>query len=153
MASTEGLVSLLALLYFSRRRVRTQFSAVPAPSSGGLMSAWSLLELSKSSLATFVPLVYILTSRRLRVSSPNRLTPLLADTYNDRDKQLMFYFLKGALWTNYTRPKVQRLLNWAEGSRVFGLVAGLFGDHVRLVDELYYCESSEQYLIAGHCFD
>lgn len=128
MVATEGLVIVAALLWQARQRRRQ-----------GSATAWALAEMSTSTLTTVLPLGWVLAARLLRLQS-HRLTPLLADTYNDRDRQLAFYFARGALWTQYTRPKIQRVLDWAEDKRVVGMVAGLFKDHLRLVDDFYYCE-------------
>lgn len=129
MVATEGLVLVTALLWHGRQRRRQSLAA-----------SWSLSDLSTSSLTTALPLSWILIARLLRLPS-SRLTPLLAETYNDRDRQLAFYFARGAIWTQYTRPKIQRVLDWAQDKRLIGMVAGLFKDHLRLVDDLYYCES------------
>lgn len=136
MHATEGLVCVLAFFYAARRR--------KAGVKGNVSGDWTLKALATSSNATsFIPFVYVLLSRYFRRSSSDRdTTALLADTYMERDRNLLWYFLRGSLWHNYTRVKAMRILGWM--SKVWGLnlVANLVEDHVRLADELYYCEST-----------
>ncbi|KAJ9108739.1 hypothetical protein QFC21_000059 [Naganishia friedmannii] len=157
MVATEGLVSVLVYYYLaSRSRKRTAGAATGA----GMQS------LARASRWTsVVPLVWILVARLLRrnkssssssgipslaaafmpsLAPPSKkpFTPLLAQTYAARDRALLFYFLKGAVWQRYTRVKVMRFMGLLEKIWGVRLVAGILRDHVDLVDEYYYYTSS-----------
>lgn len=142
MQATEGLVCILSYLLVARQQRRRALSSPNGPAIIG----WSLSSLAQTStLPSLLPLVWILVARSLR-RNPKRgdegMTPLLVDTYTDRDSALVWNLVRGSIWQRYTRPKAERVLNALDGVWGVRLVAGLVRDHVGLVDELYHCESS-----------
>jgi peroxin-16 len=137
MNATEGLVAVLTFITIARRSKREGLGRGKS----------SLSELARStSTSTIVPLLYILISRTLRRRTgggkgDKDLTCLLAETYAGRDRELLWYFLRGSLWQNYMRIKGMRVLDGMSRVWGLGLVAGLVRDHLDLVDDLFYCES------------
>ncbi|KAJ9125114.1 hypothetical protein QFC22_000067 [Naganishia vaughanmartiniae] len=157
MVATEGLVSVLVYYYLASRNRKQP---------GGAATGTGMQTLARASRWTsIVPLAWILVARLLRrnkssssssgipslaaafmpsLAPPSKkpFTPLLAQTYAARDRALLFYFLKGALWQRYTRVKVMRFMGLLEKIWGVRLVAGILRDHVELVDEYYYYTSS-----------
>lgn len=154
MVATEGLVSVLVYYYLASRNRKRSLGTGTGAGMQALAQA--------SRWTSIVPLVWILVARLLRrnkssssssgipslaaafmpsLAAPSKkpFTPLLAQTYAARDRALLFYFLKGALWQRYTRVKVMRFMGLLEKIWGVRLVAGILKDHVELVDEYYYC--------------
>jgi peroxin-16 len=73
------------------------------------------------------------------------MTSLLADTYAERDSNLVWYLVRGSIWQRFTRPKAMGLLNALDKVWGLNLIATLVKDHVDLVDDLYYCEPWEAF--------
>lgn len=165
MVATEGLVSVLVYFYLASRSRKQPVGVATGTGMQGLArgSRWT----------SVVPLVWILVARLLRrnksssssstgipslaaafmpsLAPPSKkpFTPLLAQTYAARDRALLFYFLKGALWQRYTRVKVMRFMGLLEKIWGVRLIAGILRDHVELVDEYYYCTFVLRLLYVG----
>jgi hypothetical protein len=73
------------------------------------------------------------------------MTSLLADTYAERDNNLVWYLVRGSIWQRFTRPKAMGLLNALDKVWGLNLIATLVKDHIDLVDDLYYCELWEAF--------
>lgn len=60
------------------------------------------------------------------------------DEWAARDRSFWWYLLRGPVWYNYTRPKLEGLVRRIEGKRLIGVLASIGGDYLPLVDEYYY---------------
>jgi peroxin-16 len=72
-----------------------------------------------------------------------RRTPPPAETlerleYARRDRDLFWYFLRGAIWDGFTRPKLEGLAQKTKGTPLLSVISALLGDYLPLVDEYYY---------------
>ena len=60
------------------------------------------------------------------------------DEWAARDRSFWWYLLRGPVWYNHTRPKLEGLVRRTEGKRLIGVLASIGGDYLPLVDEYYY---------------
>jgi peroxin-16 len=86
------------------------------------------------------PLLVLLTmdllSRNLRRTPPPSAS-LERSEYARRDRDLLRYFLRGSIWTSFTRPKLEAFASKAQ-SPLLGLLGSLVKDWMLLIDEYYY---------------
>ncbi|KAF8609573.1 peroxisome membrane protein [Ceratobasidium sp. AG-I] len=84
-----------------------------------------------------VSLAIELISRNLR-----RLPPASAQLeraeYARRDRDLLWYIFRGAIWSDWTRPKFDAVMKKTENAPLLGLLSSFIGDWVPLIDEYYY---------------
>jgi peroxin-16 len=149
MHATEGLVCVLTYIWVAHRQQRQGLRPGRGAISPTVPASWGLANLAQSTTTTsLVPLIYILVSRLLR-RQPRRgdegMTSLLADTYAERDSNLVWYLVRGSIWQRFTRPKAMGLLKALDKVWGLNLIATLVKDHVDLVDDLYYCEPWEAF--------
>lgn len=112
----------------------------------------------RTSRPLMISLTLDLLSRYLRRSPPASATIERAE-YARRDRDLLWYFLRGAIWESYTRlaegrlvfcrriilntlyrPKVASIVAKTSGAPILGLFSALVGDWMPLIDEYYYCQ-------------
>ncbi|KAN0064470.1 hypothetical protein ACQY0O_002096 [Thecaphora frezii] len=55
-----------------------------------------------------------------------------------RDRSFWWYLVRGPVWYGWTRPKLAKLVERTENRAVVGLVGGIVGDYLPLVDEYYF---------------
>lgn len=136
--ASRGFVHVALMLYLARRTRQRPTSP-------------SYLSLASPLPATLIPLGLLLLARSCRPSrSPSAQTTLVqAAEEQARDKELVWWALKGWLYAGWTRPKIDSWIKWSEEDKRWkrwtglGLAAGLLQQHQKLVEELYYCESGE----------
>ncbi|KAJ6621703.1 peroxisomal membrane protein PEX16 [Mycena sp. CBHHK59/15] len=78
-----------------------------------------------------------LISRNLRRSPPPSAS-LERSEYARRDRDMVWYLLRGSIWESYTRPKLESFANMTAQRPILGLFGALVKDWVPLIDEYYY---------------
>lgn len=79
-------------------------------------------------------------SRFLRRTPPPSAA-LERSEYARRDRDMLWYLLRGSIWEDFTRPKLEVVAQKASRAPVVGLIGALLEDWIPLIDEYYYCES------------
>lgn len=98
-----------------------------------------------------------LISRNLR-RTPSPSAILERDEYARRDREILWYLLRGSVWETYSRwvhfmailsnphittfcrPKVEALVEKTANLPIIGVVSSIVKDWIPLVDGYYYCE-------------
>ncbi|KAF8445898.1 peroxisome membrane protein [Boletus edulis BED1] len=78
-----------------------------------------------------------LLSRNLRRASPPS-SAVERDEYARRDRDLVWYLLRGSVWDSYTRPKVESIAENIATKPVIGALSMIIKDWIPLIDEYYY---------------
>ena len=78
-------------------------------------------------------------SRSLRRTPPPSAF-LERDEYAKRDREILWYLLRGDIWTGWTKPKLEGVANVTRNKPILSVLSALIGDWVPLIDEYYYCE-------------
>lgn len=91
----------------------------------------------KSNRALMVALFMELMSRNLR-RTPSPSAVLERAEYAKRDKDMVWYLLRGTIWDNYTRPKLESFVSKTSHAPLVGLLGALVKDWIPLIDEYYY---------------
>lgn len=91
----------------------------------------------KSNRALMVALFMELMSRNLRRTPPPSAVLERAE-YAKRDKDMLWYLLRGPIWDNYTRPKLESFVSKTSRAPLLGLLGALVKDWIPLIDEYYY---------------
>jgi len=78
-----------------------------------------------------------LVSRNMR-RTPSPSAALEQNEYNRRDKDMLWYLLRGSVWDNYTRPKLEQFTNKTAQTPIFGLFSAIVSDWIPLIDDYYY---------------
>jgi len=78
-----------------------------------------------------------LISRNLR-RTPSSSAVLESDEYARRDRDLLWYLLRGSVWEMYSRPKIEALVEKTSGMPIIGVVSSIVKDWIPLVDGYYY---------------
>ncbi|KAG2023638.1 peroxisomal membrane protein PEX16 [Coprinopsis cinerea AmutBmut pab1-1] len=90
-----------------------------------------------SNRALITALVMELISRNLRRTPPPSAELERAE-YAKRDKDMIWYLLRGSIWESYTRPKLQGFAESTASKPLLGLFGSLVQDWIPLIDEYYY---------------
>ncbi|KAH0838275.1 peroxisomal membrane protein PEX16 [Lanmaoa asiatica] len=78
-----------------------------------------------------------LLSRNLRrVPSPS--STVERDEYARRDRDLVWYLLRGSVWDSYTRPKIGSIAESVAAKPIVGALSMIIKDWMPLIDEYYY---------------
>lgn len=77
-------------------------------------------------------------SCNLRRSTPSSAA-LERSEYSRRDRHLIWYLLRGSIWQEYTRPKIEGFADSVSNAPLMGLFSALIKDWMPLIDEYYYC--------------
>ncbi|KNZ77428.1 Peroxisomal membrane protein PEX16 [Termitomyces sp. J132] len=102
-----------------------------------LVYATLLVSDRRSSRPLIVALAMELLSRNLRRTPP--LSAVLERTeYARRDRDMLWYLLRGSIWQSYTRPKLQNFAVGASHTPLFNLFGAFIQDWIPLIDEYYY---------------
>lgn len=98
-----------------------------------------------------------LISRSLR-RTPSHSADLEREEYARRDRDILWYLVRGSVWetysrfvhfmplslkhniTNLFRPKVEAVVEKTANTPIIGIISSLVKDWIPLVDEYYYCE-------------
>ncbi|KDQ16718.1 hypothetical protein BOTBODRAFT_156651 [Botryobasidium botryosum FD-172 SS1] len=88
-----------------------------------------------------VSLAIDLFSRAIR-RVPHPSAGLERAEYARRDRDLLWYFLRGDIWESYTKPKLSAIARKAESGMILGLVGAFVKDWIPLIDEYYYYTAS-----------
>jgi len=79
-------------------------------------------------------------SRYLRRTPPPSAL-LERSEYARRDKDMLWYLLRGSIWETYTRPKLETFVTSISRAPLLGLFGALMKDWIPLIDEYYYYTS------------
>ncbi|KAJ7092689.1 peroxisomal membrane protein PEX16 [Mycena epipterygia] len=82
-------------------------------------------------------LILELISRNLRRTPPPSAA-LERSEYARRDRDMVWYLLRGSIWESYTRPKLESFADMTSQTPLLGLFGALVKDWVPLIDEYYY---------------
>ncbi|KXN90064.1 Peroxisomal membrane protein PEX16 [Leucoagaricus sp. SymC.cos] len=87
--------------------------------------------------ALVTALVLEFISRNLRRAPPPSAL-LERSEYARRDKDMLWYLLRGSIWESYTRPKLESFVTSASRAPLLGLFGVLVKEWIPLIDEYYY---------------
>ncbi|KAI0068235.1 peroxisome membrane protein [Artomyces pyxidatus] len=88
-----------------------------------------------------VSLALELLSRNLR-RIPTNSSSLERSEYARRDRDLLWYLVRGSIWETWTRPKLEAFVDSTSNIPVIGLLGAFLRDWMPLIDEYYYYTSS-----------
>ncbi|GLB36118.1 putative peroxisomal membrane protein (Pex16) [Lyophyllum shimeji] len=87
------------------------------------------------------PLITVLImeflSRNLRRTPPPSAA-LERTEHGRRDRDMLWYLLRGSIWESYTRPKLEAFATRASHAPLLGLFGAFLHDWIPLIDEYYY---------------
>jgi len=92
-------------------------------------------ERSKRPLVVALLLEFI--SRNLR-RSPPASSALERSEYARRDKDILWYLLRGSIWQEFTRPKLDSFVTRTSQAPLLGIFGALVKDWIPLIDDYYY---------------
>ncbi|KAN0100585.1 Peroxisome membrane protein [Tylopilus felleus] len=78
-----------------------------------------------------------LLSRNLR-RVPSTSSAVERDEYARRDRDLVWYLLRGSVWDSYTRPKIESIAENIATKPIIGALSMIIRDWIPLIDEYYY---------------
>lgn len=58
--------------------------------------------------------------------------------WEKRNRAFWWYLLRGPVWHSWTRPKLDSIVKKTQNRPLIGIVGGIVGDYLPLVDEYYY---------------
>ncbi|KAF9457061.1 peroxisome membrane protein [Collybia nuda] len=102
-----------------------------------LVYASMLVYNRRSNSPLITALTLELVSRNLRRNPPPS-SLLERSEYARRDKNMLWYLLRGSIWEYYTRPKLESLVEQTSHAPLLGLLSGFIHDWIPLIDEYYY---------------
>jgi len=76
-------------------------------------------------------------SRYLR-RVPGTSSALERQEHARRDRDLLWYLLRGSVWQSYTRPKLESFVKKTSHAPVLGLLSAFINDWMPLIDEYYF---------------
>ncbi|KAG8934502.1 Peroxisomal membrane protein pex16 [Tulasnella sp. 419] len=80
-----------------------------------------------------------LLSGYLRRSPPaTSSSSLERQEYAKRDRDILWYFLRGGIWSEWTRPKIEAIANTTSKAPIVGVIGSLIQDWIPLIDEYHY---------------
>jgi len=82
-----------------------------------------------------------LVSRNIR-RTPSNSSALERSEYARRDRDLLWYLLRGSIWETWTRPKLNGFADSAARIPIIGLFSSFLKDWMPLIDEYYYYTAS-----------
>jgi len=91
----------------------------------------------QSDRALMTALALELISRNLRRVPPASST-LERSEYAKRDRDMLWYLLRGSIWQTWTRPKLEAFANKTAYVPLLGVFSALMKDWIPLIDEYYY---------------
>jgi len=91
----------------------------------------------RSSSPLIISLTIELAAHYLRRTPPPSFS-IERQEYARRDRDLLWYFLRGAVWTEFTQPKLQSVVNLAQKLPLINVLGAFAQDWMPLIDEYYY---------------
>ncbi|THH34101.1 hypothetical protein EUX98_g121 [Antrodiella citrinella] len=91
----------------------------------------------KSNRPLLTALAFEFLSRNLR-RVPSSSSSLERSEYAKRDRDIVWYLLRGSIWQEWTRPKVEAFVDSTSRTPLVGLLGALVKDWIPLIDEYYY---------------
>ncbi|KAK2461943.1 hypothetical protein APHAL10511_006406 [Amanita phalloides] len=91
----------------------------------------------RSNRPLIIALILEIVSRNLRRKPPPSAS-LERTEHGRRDKDLLWYLLRGSIWGSYTRPKLEGVVDKTMNVPLLGLLSALVKDWIPLIDEYYY---------------
>ncbi|KAF8640658.1 hypothetical protein AX17_000315 [Amanita inopinata Kibby_2008] len=91
----------------------------------------------RSNRPLIAALVMEVVARNLRRTPPPS-SSLERKEYARRDRDMLWYLLRGSLWDTYTRPKLEGFAEKTAHVPLVGLFGALIKDWIPLIDEYYY---------------
>ncbi|KAK7064259.1 peroxisomal membrane protein PEX16 [Favolaschia claudopus] len=91
----------------------------------------------RSSRPLVTALILEVISRNLRRAPPPSAA-LERSEYARRDRDIVWYLLRGSIWEAYTKPKLESFADMTARTPLLGLFGALIKDWVPLIDEYYY---------------
>ncbi|KAF9015126.1 peroxisomal membrane protein PEX16 [Cyathus striatus] len=95
------------------------------------------LSKQRSNRALVAALFMEFLSRNLR-RAPATSAVLERSEYARRDKDMIWYLLRGSIWESYTRPKLEAFTNHASQAHWLGLFGAFVREWIPLIDDYYY---------------
>ncbi|KAF9535434.1 peroxisome membrane protein [Crepidotus variabilis] len=92
-------------------------------------------ERSKRALTVVILMEFL--SRFLR-RTPTTSGTLERAEYARRDKDMLWYMLRGSIWEEFTRPRIHAFAESTSRAPLLGLVGSLVKDWLPLIDDYYY---------------
>ncbi|KAG6890435.1 hypothetical protein C0995_008789 [Termitomyces sp. Mi166 len=102
-----------------------------------LVYATLLVSDRRSNRPLITALLMELISRNLR-RTPSPSAVLERTEYARRDRDILWYLLRGSIWQSYTRPKLEAFASGASRTPLFSLFGAFIQDWIPLIDEYYY---------------
>ncbi|EIM23909.1 peroxisome membrane protein [Wallemia mellicola CBS 633.66] len=136
LLAAEPLVYALAL---RRQYIRTQTRYKPWRTR----SEWTPLLISLS--------MSILSRQLRKYDQRNAVSPYAFDVNKSsiemnehmrREQSFIRYLLRGPIWSDFTKPRVESLVHRFENWPLIGLAAGIVGDYIPLVDNYHFYTSA-----------
>ncbi|PWN43395.1 peroxisome membrane protein [Ceraceosorus guamensis] len=62
--------------------------------------------------------------------------------WKKRGRAFWWYLLRGPAWDGWTRPKLERIINATQNRAILGIVGGIIGDYLPLIDEYHFYSST-----------
>ncbi|TFY79658.1 hypothetical protein EWM64_g4361 [Hericium alpestre] len=108
----------------------------------------------KSNRPLMVSLALELISRNIR-RTPSNSSALERAEYARRDRDLLWYLLRGSIWETWTKPKLESFADRTAQIPVIGVFGAFLKDWMPLIDEYYYSNSPTDLpplrrIITGH---
>lgn len=94
-----------------------------------------------SSRPLVISIALDLVSRYLRRTPSAAVTTIERSEYARRDRDMLWYLLRGTIWEEYTRPKISGLADRTSGAPILGIFGALVKDWMPLIDDYYYYTS------------
>lgn len=91
----------------------------------------------KSNRPLMTALALEFVSRNLR-RVPARSAPLERSEYASRDKDIVWYLLRGSIWKTWSKPKLEAFASGTARAPLLGVVGAFIRDWIPLIDEYYY---------------
>lgn len=109
--------------------------ALPVPPMSSVSLMLSMLGIENSFLDWIAG---TLSRRDPRRALAKPISTVEGDEWSARDRSFWWYLLRGPVWYNYTRPKIEGLVRRTENRRIIGMVGNIARDYLPLVDDYYY---------------
>jgi peroxin-16 len=58
--------------------------------------------------------------------------------WSKRGNAFWYYLHRGPVWYNFTRPKLASLADRTQGKFLIGIIGGMLGDYLPLIDDYYF---------------
>lgn len=76
-------------------------------------------------------------------SNPKPASQVEDQEWSKRKRAFLWYLLRGPVWRQYTRVRVNKVCDKLEGKMLLGIVAAMVRDYVPLVDDLYFYTATQ----------